>query len=65
MAKMTRIARSKKINNGKHNELKEIAKRLSQLRAEVWHRYGSIAGVGLTHRQIRDSWLARRSSRSP
>ncbi|HIE30546.1 TPA: hypothetical protein EYP66_25085 [Candidatus Poribacteria bacterium] len=35
-----------------------IARRLGKIRKEVWHRYGSISGVGLTHREIRDRWLA-------
>ena len=49
---------SRKLNEGKYSELAEITRRLGKLRAEVWRRYGSIAGVGLTHRQIRDRWLA-------
>jgi hypothetical protein len=58
MGKVTRIALSHNVNAGKLDQLREIASRLGNLRAEVWHRYGSIAGVGLTHRQIRDGWLA-------
>lgn len=58
MSKVTRIAYSQKLNPGKLDQLREIASRLGNLRAEVWHRYGSIAGVGLTSRQIRDEWLA-------
>ncbi len=57
MAKVTRIAYSKDLNDGKYEQLKEIAKRLGQLRAEVWQRFGSVAGVGITDRQIRDRWL--------
>ena len=58
MAKVTRIVYSNNLNQGKLDQLKEIASRLGNLRQEVWHRYGSISVVGLTHRQIRDSWLA-------
>lgn len=58
MAKVTRIASSKNLAPGKYERLSEIARRLGRIRAEVWQRYGSIQGVGLTHRQIRDSWLA-------
>ena len=58
MSKVTRIAYSQKLNPGKLDQLREIASRLGNLRAEVWHRYGSIACVGLTSRQIRDEWLA-------
>ncbi len=60
MNKVTRIAYSRNLNLGKYNQLNLIAKRLGKLRKEVWHRYGSISGVGLTHRQIRDGWLAER-----
>jgi IS605 OrfB family transposase len=60
MAKVTRIAYSKNLNRGKFSELKEIAKRLGRLRAEVWRRFGSVSGVGITHRHIRDQWLAEK-----
>ena len=58
MSKVTRIAISHNLNAGKLLQLKEIASRLGNLRGEVWHRYGLIAGVGKTSRQIRDEWLA-------
>jgi len=58
MSKVTRIAYSKNINQGKYIHLVELARRLGQLRTEVWQRFGSIGGVGLGHRQIRDQWLA-------
>ena len=58
MGKVTRIAKSKGLNQGKYDHLVELAKRLGKLRAEVWRRYGSIQGVGLTNRQIRDGWMA-------
>lgn len=60
MTKITRIvySYSQNLNQGKHDRLAEIASRLGRLRTEIWQRYGSIAGVGLTDRQIRDQWLA-------
>ena len=58
MSKVTRIAYSKRLNQGKYNRLTEIARRLGRLRAEVWQRYGSIQGVGLSDRQIRDQWMS-------
>lgn len=58
MSKVTRIAYGEHLNQGKYDRLVEIAKRLGKVRAEVWRRYGSVQGVGLTHRRIRDGWLA-------
>ena len=57
MSKVTRIAYSRGLNQGKYLVLKEQAKRLGRVRSEVWQRFGSINGVNLTHRQIRDQWL--------
>jgi len=61
-AKVTRITYSKNLNQGKLNQLSFIAFRLGKIRKEVWHRYGSISGVFLTHREIRDKWLAENLS---
>ncbi|MEN8217367.1 MAG: transposase [Pseudomonadota bacterium] len=56
--KVTRILKSKNLNKGKYEQLQEQAKRLGQVRSEVWHCYGSINGVSVkSDRQIRDSWL--------
>ena len=55
--KVTRIAYSKNLNPGKYAALEEQARRLGAIRSEVWQRYGSIAGVKLSSRQIRDQWL--------
>ena len=55
--KATRIAYSKDLNPGKLAALAEQARRLGAVRSEVWQRYGSIAGVNRTDRQIRDGWL--------
>ncbi|MFG3602758.1 RNA-guided endonuclease TnpB family protein [Micromonospora chersina] len=58
--KVSRIARSARLNPGKYDVLAEQARRLGRVRSEVWQRYGSAAGVGsgLTDRQLRDRWLA-------
>lgn len=53
----TRIAYSKGLNKGKYAELKQQAALLGQVRTDVWQRYGSVAGVGLGDRSIRDKWL--------
>jgi len=55
--RLTHIAYSKGLNQGKYAALQEQALRLGQIRTEVWQRYGSIAGVGLSDRMIRDQWL--------
>ena len=55
---VTRILKSKNINKGKYEQLKEQAKRLGKVRSEVWHSFGSIVGVSIkTDRKIRDQWL--------
>ena len=55
--KVTRILRAKRPNKGKVAALREQAQRLGQVRSETWQRFGSMGGVGLTDRQIRDAWL--------
>ncbi|MTW19772.1 RNA-guided endonuclease TnpB family protein [Allochromatium palmeri] len=55
--KVTRILRAKRPNKGKVAALREQARRLGQVRSEVWQRFGSISGVGLSDRRIRDAWL--------
>ena len=57
MAKATRIAFSKKLNARKYAALEEQARRLGQVRSEVWQRFGSVAGVGANSREIRSQWL--------
>jgi IS605 OrfB family transposase len=54
---VTRIAFSKNINAGKYAALLEQARRLGLVRAEVWQRFGSLAGVGVSDRKIRDCWM--------
>jgi len=56
--KATRIAYSKNLNPGKYAALEEQARRLGAIRSEVWQRHGSIAGVKLSSRRIRDALLA-------
>ena len=55
---VTRVAYSRDLNAGKLAALTEQAARLSRVRSEVWQRYGSVAGSGLTGRQARDEWMA-------
>ena len=56
--RVTRIVYSKGLNQGKYTQLKEQAQRLGCVRSLVWRRFGSIAGVGVSDRSIRDRWLA-------
>ena len=36
----------------------EQVRRLGRVRSWVWDRYGSITGVGVSDRRIRDAWMA-------
>ena len=56
--KVTRIAYSDNLNSGKQAALTEQTRRLGIVRSMVWDRYGSIAGVGVSDRHVRDQWLA-------
>ncbi|MFI0467303.1 RNA-guided endonuclease TnpB family protein [Saccharopolyspora sp. 5N102] len=56
--KVTRIAYSQDLNDGKYAQLAEQARRLGRIRSEVWQRYGSVSGAGLSDRKIRDTWMA-------
>ncbi|MFZ2727194.1 MAG: transposase [Methylococcaceae bacterium] len=53
----TQIAFSHKLNQGKHSALLEQAKRLGVIRSEIWQHFGSVKGVGLRDRTIRDTWI--------
>lgn len=55
--KVTRIAYSRNLNAHKYAELEEQARRLGRVRSLVWDKHGSIAGVGVRDRTIRDQWL--------
>jgi IS605 OrfB family transposase len=57
---VTRIAYPKAITSAKLSQLSEIARRLGNLRTEVWDKFGSLQGVKTTHRSVRDSWLAQK-----
>jgi transposase len=56
--KVTRVAYSRDLNPRKLAALTEQAERLGRVRAEVWQRYGSVAGARLSDRQVRDAWMA-------
>jgi IS605 OrfB family transposase len=53
----TQIAFSDKLNQGKYQALLEQARRLGVIRSEIWQRFGSIKGLGLQDRTIRDNWI--------
>jgi IS605 OrfB family transposase len=53
----TQIAFSDNLNKGKLSALQEQAKRLGVIRSEIWQRFGSVKGVGLRDRTIRDAWI--------
>jgi IS605 OrfB family transposase len=55
--KVTRILHAKRPNKGKLAALREQARRLGVIRSEVWQRFGSLQGVGVSDRRIRDAWL--------
>ncbi|SCF94860.1 zinc ribbon domain-containing protein [Streptomyces sp. Ncost-T10-10d] len=56
--KVTRIAYSKNLNQGKYAQLDEQARRLGAVRSLVWRLYGSVSGLAWSDRQIRDVWIA-------
>ena len=56
--KVTRVAYSGGVNAGKYGELVGQVRRLGRVRSLVWDRYGSITGVGVSDRRIRDGWMA-------
>ena len=55
--KVTRIFQSQDLTAAKHTKLSEIAHVLGGVRTDVWNRFGSIAGVDKSHRDIRDEWM--------
>ncbi|WP_262701612.1 MULTISPECIES: hypothetical protein [Streptomyces] len=55
--KVTRIAYSRDLNQGKYAQLNEQAIRLGGVRSLVWRQYGSIAGTGVKDRTVRDQWM--------
>jgi IS605 OrfB family transposase len=56
--KVTRVAYSSRLNGGKYARLVEQANRLGRVRSLVWDRFGSISGVSVSDRQVRDAWMA-------
>jgi transposase len=55
--RVTRIAYCKNLNKRKYLQLETFAKKLGEIRSEVWQRFGSLKGVGKKDRTIRDEWL--------
>jgi len=56
--KVTRIIKSKNLNQGKYEQLEKQAEQLGNIRSVVWHDFGSISGVSIkSDRKIRDQWL--------
>ena len=60
MSKVCRIAYSSALNKRKYDELAQQAGLLGNVRKEVWHRFGSVQGVGINHRVLRDDWVSSR-----
>ena len=60
MSKVCRVLTSVDLNPVKYDELAVQAKMLGKLRKEIWQRFGSMAGVGASHRKIRDEWVKSR-----
>jgi hypothetical protein len=60
MSKVCRIVKSNNLNKRKYDELCEQARLLGRIRKEVWHRFGSINGVGTNHRKVRGEWVRTR-----
>ena len=60
MSVVTNIAKSDGLNGGKLDALREQAGLLGRLRAELWRRFGSLSGVGVGHREVRDEWVKTR-----
>jgi IS605 OrfB family transposase len=56
--KVTRVAHSADLNAGKFAQLVEQARRLGVIRSKVWREYGSVNGVGVRDRVVRDRWMA-------
>ena len=55
--KFTRIFQSSNLTGTKLGKLSQIAQALGKIRADAWNRFGSIAGVGKHHREIRNEWV--------
>jgi len=64
-AKVTRIAYSKNLTESKYTQLGQIATMLAPIRRDVWHRYGSVQGVGKSARDIRAELKPQRTDSLP
>jgi IS605 OrfB family transposase len=64
MSDVTRVAYSRDLNPGKYAQLVEQAERLGCVRSAVWQRYGSVGGVHLRDRAVRDRWITDRTGAS-
>ncbi|MFE3319605.1 zinc ribbon domain-containing protein [Nocardia sp. NPDC059195] len=62
--KVTRIAYSSHLNDGKYGQLQEQARRLGVVRSLVWRQFGSIQGLAWSDRQIRDVWIVDGTAQS-
>src|ERR1035437_318736 len=62
---VTRIVSSSGLHAKKRNALALSAALLGPIRAEVWRRYGSVAGVNRTYFDVRDEWMAAKRDFSP
>lgn len=58
MPKVTRIAFSADLNDRKLQLLAEQARLLGRVRSLVWRQFGSVHGVGVSDRQVRDRWMS-------
>jgi IS605 OrfB family transposase len=58
VSNVTRVAYSKDLNAGKCAQLVEEARRLGRARSKVWQCYGSVRGVQVRDRAVRDQWMA-------
>lgn len=55
----TRITKSKRINEGKRQQLLEIAGKLAVIRKDVWKEFGGISGLSITPYEARNEWIKR------
>jgi transposase len=62
---VTRIAYSKNLDKIKLDELTELARRLGEIRRDIWHEFGALKNLKLNQRQIRDSWMKSKKFNVP
>lgn len=63
--KITRILFSKNLNLAKYDALENQALLLGKLRSEIWQRFGSVSGTGVSDREIRNQWMSEKRNFSP